>query len=119
MNKEERLKALNELYKSTAELYDSYKNKEDFWNAQHWVNNPLISTSDKIRMLREQGEVEFQHGREYERELIRKRLDEEIKVQQEERIAMKDPAERSQAFLFISGLNLAKMIIKWVEREQK
>jgi hypothetical protein len=119
MNKEKRLKALNELYKQTAELYDSYENKEEFWDAQHWVNNPLINPSDKVRMLKEQGEIEFQNGRKYERELIKKKLDEEIKGQQKERVAMKDPVEKSQAFLFISGLNLAKMIIKWVENDGK
>ena len=118
MEKDKRQKALNELYKQTAELYDSYENKEDFWDAQHWVNNPLINPSDKVRMLKEQGEIEFQHGREYERELIRKRLDEEIRAQQKERVAMKDPVEKSQTFLFISGLNLAKMIIKWVENDK-
>jgi hypothetical protein len=119
MNKEKRLKALNELYKQTSELYDSYENKEDFWDDQQWVNNPLIGNSDKVRMLREQEEAAFQNGRRHERELIKKKLDEEISAQQKERIAMKDPVEKSQAFLFISGLNLAKMIIKWVENEQR
>lgn len=118
MEKDKRQKALNELYKQTAELYDSYENKEDFWDAQHWVNNPLINPSNKVRMLKEHGEAEFQNGRKYERELIRKKLDEEIKAQQKERVSMKDPAERSQVFLFISGLNLAKMIIKWVENDK-
>ena len=118
MEKNKRQEALNELYRQTAELYNSYENKEDFWDAQHWVNNPLINPSDKVRMLKEQGKVEFQNGREYERELIRKRLDEEIRAQQKERVAMKDPDEKSQAFLFISGLNLAKMIIKWVENDK-
>ena len=115
LEKDKRQEALDDLYKQTSGLYDSYENKEDFWNDQHWLNNPLINPSDKVRMLKEQGEAEFKRGREYERELIRKRLREEIDANQKERIDMDDPDERSNTFLFIAGMNMALMITRWVE----
>ena len=115
MEKDKRQKALDELYKQTSELYDSYESKEDFWNDQHWINNPLINPSDKVRMLKGQGEAEFKRGREYERELIRKRLREEIKANQEERASIDNSEERSHLFMFIAGMHMALMVTKWVE----
>lgn len=112
---EERQEVLNELYKQTAELYDSYENKEDFWNDQHWINNPLITLPNKIAMLEEQVRAAFENGRKHERELIRKRLREEIDANQKERIELDDPDERSNIFLFIAGMNMALMITRWVE----
>ena len=112
---EERQKSLDELYKQTAELYDSYENKEEFWNDQHWINNPLITLPNKISMLEKQEQAAFENGRKHERELIRKRLREEIDANQKERIDMDDPNERSNTFLFIAGMNMALMITRWVE----
>jgi hypothetical protein len=115
MEKDKRQKALNELYKQTAELYDSYENKEEFWNDQHWINNPLITLPNKIAMLEEQEKVAFENGRKHERGLIRKRLREEIDANQRERTNMDDPDERSHTFMFITGMNMALMITRWVE----
>jgi hypothetical protein len=115
MEKDKRQEALKELYKQTEELYDSYENKEEFWNDQHWINNSLITLPNKIAMLEEQVKVAFENGRKHERELIRKRLREEIDANQRERVAMTDPDERSSTFLFIAGMNMALMITRWVE----
>jgi hypothetical protein len=118
MEKDKRQEALKELYKQTEELYDSYENKEEFWNDQHWINNPLITLPNKIAMLEEQEKVAFGNGRKHERELIRKRILEEIEANQKEQGNMNDPEEKSHTFMFITGMNLALMIIKWVEHEQ-
>jgi hypothetical protein len=115
MEKDKRQEALKELYGQTEELYDSYENKEEFWNDQHWINNPLITLPNKIAMLEEQERVAFKNGRKHERELIRKRLREEIDSNQRERMAMTNPEERSNTFLFIAGMNMALMVIRWVE----
>jgi hypothetical protein len=131
MNKEERQEALNELYKNTEELYDSYENKEEFFASQHWANNPLISPVSKMVMAKEREQEAFQAGRKFERNRIRERLQEEIDLNRkeidliDEKMKSKNVDEDSMLeedrlaiFLYMSGLNGAKMITKWVEYDQ-
>ena len=65
--------------------------------------------------MNEERQEAFENGRKHERELIRKRLREEIEANQKERIDMDDPNERSNTFLFIAGMNMALMVTRWVE----
>jgi hypothetical protein len=63
-------------------------------------------------------ESAFQAGFQIACNKISKRINDEIKTQQEEKENTSDPDEKINIFLFITGLGMADRIIKWVWDEE-
>jgi hypothetical protein len=57
--------------KNTADLYDSFDDKEEFWARQHWVNNPLIKPKSKAQILHDLEESALAAGEFLERKRIK------------------------------------------------
>ena len=78
-----------------------------------WLSNHF--SMSKIDMLKNVKKSSFKAGQEYERARILKAIREEINAQGKEKEESSNEEEKRFIFAYMSGLNAASLIVKWVE----